>query len=76
MTADDDNREILADVDAEVLEAGASTAVAGVGHLDKLARLTVIWIFEFENRGTAMLSRVTVNPFSSLSSLLVKLASW
>ena len=28
----DDNREILADVDAKVLEAGASTAVAGMGH--------------------------------------------
>ena len=25
--------------------------------VDKLARLTVIWICEFENRGTAMLSK-------------------
>ena len=28
----DDNREILTNVDAKVLEAGASPAVAGVGH--------------------------------------------
>ena len=32
MTTYDDNRKILTDVDAKVLEAGASPAVAGVGH--------------------------------------------
>ena len=36
--------------------AAAETLVVEVQSVDKLARLTLIWICEFENRETAMLS--------------------